>query len=125
MGTPTSIYESTAEERTACVLDVVYTNVYFMLYTWDPSKSDANLWDRGFDFEFATLIFEDPTLEKEDQRRPYGEKRVVAVGVAEHQFLTVVFTDRVGPEGDVIRRIISARRSSKRERQAYRKAIKR
>jgi hypothetical protein len=33
------------------------------------------------DFEFATLVFEGPTLEREDNRRDYGEKRVVAIGL--------------------------------------------
>jgi len=99
-------------------LEIVYTIVYYMLFTWDPEKSDANLKERGFDFEFATLVFEGMTLEKEDRRRAYGEKRVVAVGVAEGFHLTVVFTDRTSPQGEVIRRIISARRSNKGERHA-------
>jgi uncharacterized DUF497 family protein len=34
-------------------------------FTWDPRKSETNLADRGFDFEFATLIFDGPTLERE------------------------------------------------------------
>ena len=71
-----------------------------MLFTWDPEKSDANLRDRGFDFEFASLIFQGITLEKEDRRRAYGEKRVVAVGLADEVHLTVVYTDRNGAQGD-------------------------
>ena len=31
-----------------------------MRFDWDEGKSDANLEERGFDFAFATLIFEDP-----------------------------------------------------------------
>ena len=31
-----------------------------MRFTWDPEKSDANLAARGFDFDFATLIFAGP-----------------------------------------------------------------
>jgi hypothetical protein len=50
---------------------------------WDSRKSEANLAERGFDFEFATLIFERPTLERLDGRRDYGESRVLAVGVAQ------------------------------------------
>jgi uncharacterized DUF497 family protein len=89
------------------------------------AAAEANLRARGFDFDFATLIFERTTLEKEDRRKDYGERRVAAVGVADGFHLTVVYTDRIGPAGEVIRRIISARRSSKRERQAYRKATQR
>ena len=90
-----------------------------MMFTWDSVKSSANLRGRGFDFEFATLAFEGITLETEDRRREYGERRVVAIGVVERVHLTIVYTDRIDREGAIVRRIISARRSNKHERQAY------
>lgn len=90
-----------------------------MRFTWDPAKSDANLSERGFDFEFATLVFDGPTLEQLDDRQDYGELRIIALGFADGIPLTVVYTDRL--EGtDLIRRIISARVSNRRERKAYR-----
>ncbi|MBI1982644.1 MAG: BrnT family toxin [Acidobacteria bacterium] len=95
-----------------------------MRFTWDPDKSDANLAARGFDFEFATLIFAGPTLEQEDRRRDYGERRVIAIGLAQGIALTVVYTDRT-TEADLERRIISARRSNRRERKAYQVALER
>lgn len=95
-----------------------------MVFDWDPRKSESNLRDRGFDFEFATLVFDGPTLENKDQRRSYGELRVVAIGVADEVLLTVVYTDRRRPGGDLFRRIISARRSNRREREAYTTAIR-
>ena len=52
-------------------------NVWF---TWDPDKSDRNLAARGFDFEFASRMFDGVTLERQDDRREYRELRVVAVG---------------------------------------------
>ena len=91
-------------------------------FAWDPRKSAENLRVRGFDFEFATLIFEGPTLEREDQRQDYGEKRVVAIGLAQGIALTVVYTDRA-ESGAMVRRIISARLSNRRERQAYFEAL--
>jgi uncharacterized DUF497 family protein len=91
-------------------------------FEWDPRKSDDNLAARGFDFEFATLIFEGPTLEREDTRRDYGEPRVVAVGLAQGIHLTVVYTDRTTAQG-ARRRLISARRSNRRERKAYEQAL--
>jgi hypothetical protein len=95
-----------------------------MEFSWDPAKSDANYRDRGFDFAFASLIFGGPTLEREDTRRDYGERRIIAIGRAMGFELTVCYTDRPGPVGDTVsRRIISARRSNRHERQAYRKAI--
>ena len=91
---------------------------------WDPRKSDINLLERGFDFAFATLVFDGPTLEREDQRTDYGERRVIAVGLADGLHLTVVYTDRLGGR-ETLRRIISARRSNRRERRAYDQAIDR
>jgi uncharacterized DUF497 family protein len=72
-------------------------------FEWDEAKSDAN-------------------LEVEDRRNDYGERRVVAIGVADGLHLTVVYTDREHPSGQVARRIISARRSSRHERKIYQKA---
>ena len=90
-----------------------------MRYSWDAAKSEVNLRERGFDFAFATLIFDGPTVVGEDQRRDYAERRFVAIGVADGLHLTVVFTDRVRVDGELTRRIISARRSNRRERQVY------
>jgi uncharacterized protein len=92
-------------------------------FRWDVRKSTDNLRTRGFDFEFATQIFEGVTLERTDTRRDYGETRVVALGEAQGILLTVVYTDRAGG-GEVERRIISARKSNRREREAYTKAIR-
>lgn len=89
-----------------------------MEFSWDPAKSEENLQLRGFDFAFASLIFAGPTLEREDTRRNYRERRVIAIGLAEGLELTVVYTDRPGTQA-VERRIISARRSKRRERKAY------
>lgn len=94
-----------------------------MRFTWDPRKSERNLLERGFDFEFATQIFDGPTVERMDSRRNYGEHRVIALGLAQGIPLTVVYTDRAGIGREVVRRIISARQSDRRERAAYKKAI--
>jgi uncharacterized DUF497 family protein len=94
-----------------------------MKYGWDPEKSAANLRERGFDFLFATLIFDAPRLEKEDTRHDYGERRMITIGIADGITLTVVYTDRLDPEGQVVRRIISARKSNRREREAYEEAV--
>ncbi|HUE87120.1 MAG TPA: BrnT family toxin [Vicinamibacterales bacterium] len=94
-----------------------------MRFEWDPEKSEANLKERGFDFAFASLIFEGPTLQKQDRRHDYGELRVVAIGLADGFALTIVYTDRLDDRVETIRRIISARRSNRRERQAYQAAI--
>ena len=93
-----------------------------MRFSWDARKSNRNLRKRGFDFEFATQVFESTTLERDDSRRDYGERRVVALGVAQGVALTVVYTDRADKGGEIVRRI-TARKSNRREREAYKKAI--
>ena len=62
------------------------------------------------------------TLERIDERHDYGEMRVVAIGVVEGLVLTVVYTDRQDRRGTITRRIISARRSNRDERQSYEEA---
>jgi len=92
-------------------------------FIWDARKSDRNLRERGFDFEFASQIFDSPTLERADTRRDYGERRVIALGKAQDIPLTVVYTDRAEAGGEVSRRLISARKSDRHEREAYKKAV--
>jgi uncharacterized DUF497 family protein len=89
-----------------------------LTFEWDHAKSTKNLADRGFDFEFASRIFDGDTMETEDTRRAYGEPRFIAVGQIDDEFYVVVYTQR----GDV-RRIISARLASRRERNDYREAF--
>jgi uncharacterized DUF497 family protein len=93
-------------------------------FIWDRQKSGANLVKRGFDFAFAELIFDSPTLERPDDRQDYGELRVIALGIADEIPLTVIYTDRAESGGEVVRRIISARVSSRRERKAFNQAFK-
>lgn len=85
-----------------------------MLFDWDSAKSERNRQERGFGFDIAILTFEGDTVEWPDDRRDYGETRVRAIGEVNGVVLHVVFTDR----GDV-RRIISARVASKKERNQW------
>ena len=94
-----------------------------MELSWDPAKSDENLRLRGFDFEFASLVFRGPTLELEDRRHDHGETRVIAIGLAQGVELTVVYTDRRPSDTSIERRIISARRSNRHERKAYQASL--
>ena len=89
-----------------------------MRFAWDLAKSARNLAKRHFDFAFASLIFEGPTLERMDSRRDYGEERWVAIGTAEGILITLVYTDRTQGAA-IVRRIISARVSNRHECKAY------
>ena len=46
-----------------------------MRITFDPIKSAKTRAERGLDFEDAAVIFAGVTVEIEDTRRNYGEKR--------------------------------------------------
>jgi uncharacterized DUF497 family protein len=93
-------------------------------FEWDPVRRERTLSERGIDFVRAALIFNRPTFERPDRRREYGEHRQVAIGLTDAATcLTVVYTDRARADGRHVRRIISARRSNRRERQAYQNAI--
>ena len=95
-----------------------------MTFEWDAAKSTRNWQQRGFDFAFASGVFDHTYVEYDDTRRDYGERRVVAVGLADGVPLTVVFTDRVDPGGGVVRRLISARVSHRKERRRYAESLK-
>ncbi len=88
------------------------------MFEWDEAKSEVNLRERGFDFAYAALIFDGPTLEWDDVRRDYGERRIQAIGQVGENALFVVYTWRSS-----VRRIISARFANRRERDAYREAV--
>ena len=94
-----------------------------MTFEWDPAKSDQNLKERGFDFVFAVLVFAGPYVEFDDTRRDYGERRIAALGLADGIPLSVVFTDRLAPTGAVVRRLISARLSNRKERRRYAESL--
>ena len=90
-----------------------------MAFEWDATKNSVNFAKHGIDFRDAMRLFEGPVLESPDDRRDYGEARVIAVGVVDNRAVAVVYTMR-GKR----RRIISARRAHSREREAYREAYR-
>ncbi|KQP81132.1 MULTISPECIES: BrnT family toxin [unclassified Methylobacterium] len=85
-----------------------------MEFDWHDEKSEANLRERGFGFDFAVLVFLSRTLHQTDERQDYGETRVNALGEIEGDIYHITFTDR-GP----VRWIISARRANRKERQRW------
>ena len=89
-----------------------------MLFDWDESKSERNLQERGFDFEFAGHIFDGETKEFIDGRHDYGEIRTIAFGYIEGKMFAVVYTQR----GEV-RWIISAFRCTTKELRRWKKRV--
>jgi uncharacterized DUF497 family protein len=83
-------------------------------FEWDDAKSDQNWRRRGFGFDYAAYVFDGPTIEAADERHAYGELRIRAIGQVDQNILVVVYTDR-----EQTRRIISARRANRKERQLW------
>jgi uncharacterized DUF497 family protein len=86
-----------------------------MRYTWDPEKNRRNIALHGIAFEDAVKIFEGPTLERVDDRFEYDEVRVYAIGIVNGIEITLIYTDVSRTE----RRIISAWKAERHEREAY------
>jgi uncharacterized protein len=85
-----------------------------MEFDFDPSKSEKNLRERGYDFAFAARVFLGRTVEFQDVRRNYGEVRMIAIGDIDGRVYKVVYTDR----GDV-RWIISSNPASRQEKRRW------
>jgi uncharacterized protein len=87
-----------------------------MLFEWDESKRLANLAKHSIDFRDATRVFDGPVFEKMESRR--GEDRIFAIGLMEGIEVVVVYVSR-GKR----RRIISARRAHRNEREEYKNRL--
>ena len=86
-----------------------------MDFEWDEDKNQANIQDRGIDFNDAKNVFLDPfRIEQVDLREDYGELRFQVIGMVEGRLLFVAYTFR---NENV--RIISARKAEPYERRKY------
>ena len=85
-------------------------------FEWDPQKAARNLAKHGVSFEEAATVFGDPLGGiVSDPRHSAEEERYVLLGLSrERRLVAVMFTER----GEGVR-LISARRATRRERNAY------
>jgi uncharacterized DUF497 family protein len=90
-------------------------------FTWDPAKNRSNRAKHGIAFEDALEVFDGDTVERVDDRFDYGEVRYVVIGLAGGNETTVVYT--TNDDGQI--RIISAWRSTPREKRYYWQALPR
>ena len=89
-----------------------------MRFGWDPSKSDRNARDRGLPFELAMALFDGSTIEFDDTRHDYGERRIIAYGAVAGRVLVCVYTRR-DTDDNPLRWIISLRPANRGEQHAY------
>ena len=89
-----------------------------MKVEFDPDKRVMTLAERGLDMARAAEIFEGEHLTVPDDRKDYGEKRLISVGFIDTRMVFVAWTQR----GDAIR-IISMRKANAREQEKYTKQL--
>jgi uncharacterized DUF497 family protein len=82
-----------------------------MRVVFDPVKRATTLTERGPDFADAALIFAGVTVEIEDTRKNYGEKRVICYGLLAGRVVVVGYTPR-GAD----RHVFSMRKANEREK---------
>ena len=80
-------------------------------------KRQSNLVKHCIDFRDALRVFDGPVFEIKDHRR--GEDRIVAIGLVENVEIVVVYVMH-GQR----RRMISARKANRHERQDYANHLK-
>jgi uncharacterized protein len=83
-------------------------------FEWDSKKETENIHKHGVDFATASRIWDEPILEREDERRDYGETRISAFGRVDGRLIAVLYTWR-----GANRRIISARKANRREQRRF------
>ena len=91
-----------------------------MIYEWDPVKAAANVKKHRVGFEEAASVFLDPlAVTFSDPDHSEEEDREITIGrSAKQRVLFVAHTARAGRI-----RIISARRSTRREQRQYEETI--
>ncbi len=81
-----------------------------MRITSDETKRQKTLSERGLDFADAIVVFAGVTLEVEDQRRDYGETRIICYGLLQDRMVVVGYTPR-----SAVRHVFSMRKANERE----------
>jgi uncharacterized protein len=91
------------------------------MFSWDTRKAIINFEKHRVSFEEAATIFADPEgLNWQDSVHSAQEARYKRVGMSVGgNILITVYTVRRTKDGKETIRIISARRASRKERQAY------
>lgn len=87
--------------------------------TWDERKRLSNLRRHRMDFAGADIIWDNPTVTREDIRYDYGEPRYVTFGMLGGAVVVLVYTERAGDM-----HVISLRRARRYEANYYFAAIR-
>ena len=82
-----------------------------MAITFDLRKRAATFAKRGLDFQDAEIVFAVTTSEVEDNRKRYGETRIICFGVLRGRVVVIGYTPR-GAD----RHVFSMRKANDREK---------
>ena len=88
-----------------------------MAIEFDPAKAARNIAMRGISLAGAEVLLSGFTVQRIDDRRDYGEVRLVAIGEIEGHVFVCVYTERGENQ-----RPISLRPANRRERNVYEQA---
>ena len=95
-----------------------------MRFEWGERKDRSNQRKHGVAFEEAAEVFADPLhVSWLDERFSAFEERWVTVGQTANGVTLTVANLFFDERGDEVVRVISARRATNRERQAYERAV--
>ena len=82
--------------------------------TFDPAKRDLTIRRRGLDFALAGEVFAGRTATVVDDRRDYGEMRLITAGHLDGRLVVMVWT----PRGEA-RHVISMRHCHAEEEEIW------
>jgi uncharacterized DUF497 family protein len=85
-----------------------------MRIEFDPEKNSKNIIERNLSFECAIEFDFKTALFEIDNRRDYGETRIIGLGYIGERLHVLIFTKR-----EEIIRIISLRKANRKERLRY------
>ncbi len=89
-----------------------------MDFEWDERKRQQVIKERDVDMLYAALIFENPVLQRIDDRNNYGETRYISIGLVENECFVVVHTLRKN-----VTRLITAWKGGRDERYSYEQSL--
>ena len=89
-----------------------------MKITYYLNKRNLTLAERGLDFEDARKVFSEIVYEIEDNRRDYGEIRIICFGLLNNRMVVVGYVKRENS-----RHIFSMRKANDKEQTKFRQQL--
>jgi uncharacterized protein len=94
-----------------------------LAFTWDAAKHERNVTRHGIAFEEAATTWLDPfAIERVDEEHSDDEDRWLRLGLSLRGALLVVWSTERRAGGELVIRIIGARRATRKETKLYEEA---